>query len=49
LGIKIKEYETRWNYRKHGIDERYKVLIGKLEGKTPLGKTKDTCENNTEM
>jgi hypothetical protein len=46
---KIKEYETRWDYRKHGTDERYKVLIGKLEGKTPLGRTNNTCENNTEM
>jgi len=49
LGTKIKEYETRWDYRKHGRDEHYKVLIGELEGKTPLGRTKNTCENNTEM
>jgi hypothetical protein len=27
----------------------YEVLVGKLEGRTPLGKPKRRCENNIKM
>jgi hypothetical protein len=49
-GDKIKESELDWACRTYGGEERYiRVLVGKQEGKAPLGRHKVIWEDNIKM